>query len=47
MPDIQHRVGIRSSGDHSSTKWALYLMSLKSPCETGTGNPFPKDIDIG
>ncbi len=32
---------------YCSTKWAIYLMSLKSLCETGTGNPFPEDIDIG
>src|SRR5215216_2818367 len=26
---------------HCSTKWAIFLMSLKSLLETGKGNPFP------
>jgi len=30
-----------------STKWATYLLSLKSLCETGKGTPYPEDIDIG
>jgi activator of Hsp90 ATPase-like protein len=30
-----------------STKWATYLLSLKSLCETGTGTPYPDDVDIG
>ncbi|HTD24846.1 MAG TPA: SRPBCC domain-containing protein [Terriglobales bacterium] len=30
-----------------STKWATYLLGLKSLCETGTGTPYPDDVDIG
>jgi len=31
---------------HCSTKWASYLLSLKSLVETGTGSPSPKDVMI-
>ncbi|VAW56484.1 hypothetical protein MNBD_GAMMA07-1576 [hydrothermal vent metagenome] len=31
---------------HCSTKWALFLMSLKDAIETGKGRPFPDDIHI-
>jgi uncharacterized protein YndB with AHSA1/START domain len=31
---------------HCSTKWAIYLMSLKSLVETGKGNPSPNDTNI-
>ena len=31
---------------HCSTKWATYLMSLKSLLETGKGAPNPNDIRI-
>jgi len=31
---------------HCSTKWAIFLMSLKSLVETGKGGPFPNDIKI-
>ncbi|MGX5819247.1 SRPBCC family protein [Chitinophaga lutea] len=31
---------------HCSTKWAVFLMSLKALVETGTGNPDPIDIKI-
>ncbi|ONH27751.1 SRPBCC family protein [Pseudofrankia asymbiotica] len=31
---------------HCSTKWATYLMSLKSLVETGTGAPSPRDVQI-
>ncbi|MEV5960702.1 SRPBCC domain-containing protein [Kribbella sp. NPDC051952] len=31
---------------HCSTKWATYLMSLKSMIETGKGTPSPNDIHI-
>jgi uncharacterized protein YndB with AHSA1/START domain len=31
---------------YCSTKWAVYLLSLKSLCETGKGAPYPEDIDI-
>jgi len=31
---------------HCSTKWALFLMSMKSLSETGTGAPYPNDIHI-
>ena len=32
---------------HCSTKWASYLMSLKSLLETGKGAPSPNDVRIG
>ena len=31
---------------HCSTKWAVFLLSLKDVLETGTGRPFPNDIHI-
>ena len=31
---------------HCSTKWAIFLMSLKSLVETGKGSPAPNDIKI-
>ncbi|AFU02130.1 SRPBCC family protein [Nocardia brasiliensis] len=31
---------------HCSTKWAMFLMSLKSYLETGTGAPDPRDVLI-
>ena len=31
---------------HCSTKWAVFLMSLKSLVETGKGTPDPNDIKI-
>ena len=31
---------------HCSTKWAIYLMSLKSLLETGKGAPAPDDVQI-
>jgi uncharacterized protein YndB with AHSA1/START domain len=31
---------------HCSTKWAVFLLSLKDAAETGTGRPFPNDIQI-
>jgi uncharacterized protein YndB with AHSA1/START domain len=31
---------------HCSTKWAMFLMSLKSLLESGTGYPDPRDIQI-
>jgi hypothetical protein len=31
---------------HCSTKWATYLMSLKSLAETGKGAPHPEDVKI-
>jgi len=31
---------------HCSTKWAIFLMSLKSLVETGTGAPDPVDVKI-
>ena len=31
---------------HCSTKWAIYLMSLKSLVETGKGAPDPHDVKI-
>jgi hypothetical protein len=32
---------------YCSTKWAVYMLSLKALCETGRGMPYPDDIDIG
>jgi uncharacterized protein YndB with AHSA1/START domain len=32
---------------YCSTKWAVYLLSLKSLCETGVGTPYPNDVNIG
>src|SRR5262245_23521327 len=31
---------------HCSTKWATFLISLKSAVETGTGAPYPNDVHI-
>lgn len=31
---------------HCSTKWAVFLMSLKSLLETGKGQPNPHDVRI-
>jgi uncharacterized protein YndB with AHSA1/START domain len=31
---------------HCSTKWAIFLMSLKSLVETGEGAPHPRDVKI-
>jgi uncharacterized protein YndB with AHSA1/START domain len=31
---------------HCSTKWALFLMSLKALVETGQGAPYPHDVKI-
>jgi uncharacterized protein YndB with AHSA1/START domain len=31
---------------HCSTKWAIFLMSLKQLVETGTGSPNPHDVQI-
>ena len=31
---------------HCSTKWAVFLMSLKELIETGRGKPAPRDIKI-
>ncbi|MFE2297027.1 SRPBCC domain-containing protein [Streptomyces sp. NPDC059445] len=32
--------------NHCTTKWALFLMSLKSFAETGAGAPHPHDVRI-
>jgi uncharacterized protein YndB with AHSA1/START domain len=32
---------------HCSTKWAIFLMSLKAFVETGKGTPSPDDVKIG
>ncbi|MFI1586258.1 SRPBCC domain-containing protein [Embleya sp. NPDC020630] len=32
---------------HCSTKWAVFLMSLKQLLETGEGAPEPRDVRIG
>ena len=31
---------------HCSTKWAVFLLSLKAAIETGSGRPFPDDMHI-
>ena len=31
---------------HCSTKWAVFLLSLKEALETGIGKPFPNDVQI-
>jgi len=31
---------------HCSTKWAIFLMSLKALVETGKGSPAPNDVPI-
>lgn len=31
---------------HCSTKWAMFLMSLKSLVETGQGAPWPRDVKV-
>jgi hypothetical protein len=31
---------------HCSTKWAMFLMSLKSLVETGEGAPWPRDVKV-
>jgi len=31
---------------HCSTKWAVFLLSLKSLLETGKGSPHPKDLKL-
>lgn len=31
---------------HCSTKWAVFLLSLRDLLETGKGSPFPEDIKI-
>ena len=31
---------------HCSTKWAIFLMSLKSLVETGKGAPDPRDVHV-
>lgn len=31
---------------HCSTKWGVFMMSLKSSIETGRGQPYPDDVQI-
>lgn len=31
---------------HCSTKWAVFMLSIKDLAETGKGRPFPDDIQI-
>lgn len=31
---------------HCSTKWAVFLLSLKAALETGAGQPYPNDVHI-
>lgn len=54
VADHQTSVRFRHSGwaaerdfmAHCSTKWAVFLLSLKDLLETGKGKPFPHDIHI-
>lgn len=32
---------------HCSTRWGVFLLSLKSLVETGEGAPAPKDVSVG
>ena len=32
--------------DHCSTKWAVFLLSLKALIETGAASPAPDDVPI-
>ena len=32
---------------HCSTKWGMFMLSLKMLVETGTGRPVPDDVPIG
>ena len=46
--NFQHR-GWDEDADwlaHCSTKWAVFLLSLKDLIEKGTGQPFPNDVQI-
>jgi hypothetical protein len=31
---------------HCSTKWAVFMLSLKAALETGEGRPYPNDVHI-
>lgn len=31
---------------HSSTKWAVFMLSLKDLLEMGTGHPWPNDVQV-
>jgi hypothetical protein len=31
---------------HCSTKWGIFMMSIKSSIETGLGHPYPNDVAI-
>ena len=46
--DFEHGNWATATPLHSlcSTKWAVYLLSLKDFIETGKGGPFPNDIQI-
>ena len=45
---FKHRAGAEPVEfmHHCSTKWGVFLMSLKSLLETGTGAPEPRDVKI-
>ena len=32
---------------HCTSKWGVFLLSLKSYLETGTGRPHPHDVEVG
>jgi uncharacterized protein YndB with AHSA1/START domain len=38
----------KKSGDlaHCTTKWGVFMLSLKSLLEKGKGQPFPKDVQV-
>lgn len=48
MVNFQHADWTQASRfmGHCSTKWAVFLLSLKDYLETGSGRPFPHDIHI-
>lgn len=31
---------------HCSTKWAVFMLSLKEALESGSGRPFPRDVPV-
>ena len=45
---FSHSGWLRDSGflPHCSTKWAVFLLSLKDLLEKGKGQPFPDDVQV-
>ena len=46
--NFSHRNWTKSSEflAHCSTKWGVFMMSIKSCIETGSGQPYPDDVHI-